>query len=78
VGVAAGVVIGILAGFAVDWVMSERMESRVNDECRSFLTRVEAGLTEKSGGLVAAARTALAELDRVQSSVIEHQLEFLP
>jgi len=78
VGVAAGVVVGILAGFAVDWALGERLESRLNDDCRAFLTKVEAGLTAQPDGLVAAARTALAELDRVQSSVIKHQLEILP
>lgn len=77
-GVAAGVVVGIAAGFVVDWIMSERMETRLNDECRAFLTKIEAGLTTDPGGLVAAARSAVGEMDRIQSSVIEHQLEILP
>lgn len=78
VGVAAGVVVGIVAGFAVDWIMSERMETRLTDECRAFLTKVEGGLTDSPGGLLAAARTAVGEMDRIQSSVIEHQLQILP
>ncbi len=78
----AGVVIGIAAGLTVgiivDYVMTERMEAKLNDECARFLTKAETGITQKPDGLVAALGKALSELEKIKSSVIKQQIEGLP
>ena len=77
-GTAIGAGAGLVVGLAVDWVMSARMESKLNEECTKFLTSAEFDLTRKSDGLIDSISKALAELDRIQYPVIKHQIEELP
>lgn len=77
-GVVIGVAAGLTVGIIVDYVMTERMEAKLNEECARFLTQAETGITRKPDGLVTALGKALSELQLIKSSVIKQQIEGLP
>lgn len=65
-GVIIGVGVGLVAGVAIDWWMTERFEARLTEEVRAYLDRVEHELIEGSTGERAGGglRVALLEAAR--------------
>jgi hypothetical protein len=78
----AGIVIGIAAGLTVgiivDYVMTERMEDKLNEECTMFLTKAETEIAKKPDGLVFSLEKAIIELDKIRVPIVKQQIEALP
>lgn len=78
----AGVVIGLAAGLTVgliiDIVMTDRLETKLNAECSTFLTKAETEITTGPNGLVAALEKAVTELDKIKGAIVKKQIEALP
>lgn len=77
-GFVIGLAAGCIVGYIVDSVMSDRLEKKLNSECTDFLTKAETSLTKDKDGLIQSLDRALVEMQRIQSPVINHQLEVLP
>jgi hypothetical protein len=77
-GVVIGIAVGLTVGIIVDYVMTARMETKLNQECTQFLTKTEVALTTDPKGLVPALEKALADMAKVQTPVIKQQIESLP
>jgi len=77
-GTAIGIGAGLLVGVGVDWVMSERMETKLNGECTQFLTKAETALTKAPDGIVSSLRKAVAEIEKAKGEAIKQQILALP
>jgi hypothetical protein len=77
-GVVIGGAAGITVGIIVDYVMTERMETKLNQECTAFLTKAEKEITTGPDGLVAALEKALTELEKIKGPIVKKQIEALP
>lgn len=77
-GVVIGIGVGLIVGCIVDYVMTERMEDKLNTECREFLTNTENELLTTEGGLGVTAYAAVKSLDESQASAIANQILNLP
>lgn len=76
-GVVIGVAAGITVGFIVDHVMTERMETKLNQECTAFLTKAEKEISSGPDGIVAALEKALIEINKIEVPVIKQQINSL-
>lgn len=75
---AIGLGAGLVVGVAVDWVMTERMETKLNGECTEFLTKVETALTDSPDGIVSSVGKAVAEIEKAKGDTIKQQIVALP
>lgn len=78
VGVAIGVGAGLIFGGIVDWVMTNRLEEKLNAQCKQFLTSTEMSITSDAKGLVSQLQQALGEIDKSTAPILRNQLGILP
>lgn len=77
-GAAVGVGAGLIFGGIVDWVMTNRLEEKLNAQCKEFLTATEMSITSDAQGLVSQLQKALAEMDKATAPILKKQLGILP
>lgn len=78
VGTVVGIAVGLTVGLIVDYVMTERMDAKLNDECCNFLTKAEKSITQDPKGLIMILEKALAGMEKAKGPVIKQQIESLP
>jgi hypothetical protein len=77
-GAAVGVAVGLIFGGVVDWFMTNKLEEKLNTQCKDFLTSTEQSITSDAQGLVAQLQSALTEIDKSTGPIIRKQLGILP
>ncbi len=78
VGVVVGVGVGVIFGGVVDWYMTNKLEEKLNTQCKDFLTSTEQSITSDAKGLVSQLQQALAEIDKSTAPILRNQLGILP
>lgn len=78
VGVAVGVGAGLIFGGVVDWVMTNRLEEKLNAQCKRFLSSTEQSITSDAKGLVSQLQQALGEIDKSTAPILRNQMGILP
>lgn len=78
VGVAVGVGAGLIFGGIVDWFMTNRLEEKLNTQCKNFLTATEMSIISDAQGLVSMLAQALAEINKATAPILRKQLGIWP
>ena len=73
-----GVVVGIAAGMAVDWWMTEKLEKKLSSECNSMISGVKSQILagmQQAPGLNHALTQAVRQLSYAEKDAIQAVLK---